>query len=113
MNNNEELYSVLHEEKCTIVKSEVKDVEFKSGDNDIRLDFVVEKKELFKLWGQVKDKDGYSVDGALVTLLKSQYIKGILDYTPILTTVSDCLGFYYFKSDDLDKNTKYVVTISK
>ncbi|MEG0844424.1 MAG: hypothetical protein RSD22_09295 [Romboutsia sp.] len=111
--NNEELYSVLHEEECAFVTSEVKDIEFKSGANDVRLDFVVEKKEVFKLWGQVKDKNGHSVDGAFVTLLKPEYIKGKLDYTPVLTTYSDCLGFYYFKSEDLERNTKYIVTISK
>lgn len=111
--NEEELYSELHEEECSLIESEVKDIEFKPYENDIRVDFVVGKKEIYKLWGQVKDVKGHSVYGALVTLLKPEYIKGKLEYTPILTAHSDCMGFYYFETKKLENNLKYIVTVSK
>lgn len=107
------LYSTSFESTFDCVQGKTIDIDIKHSDCDIRLDLIVEKKKLCKLWGQVKDKDGNFIDGALVSLLKPQYVCGKIEYFPVATTISDCSGFYQFEIDQLEKGLKYKVTVSK
>lgn len=107
-------YSITtNESACECIQGKTVDVELKQSDCDVRLDLVVEKKRFLKLWGQVKDTHGAFVEDALVTLFKPQYIRGEIEYLPISTTISDCMGFYQFEIDQLEKDLKYRVSVGK
>lgn len=111
---SKKLNCTAHESNCNYIKGTTTDLEINNNNNsDIRLDFIIEKKYLSKLWGQVKDTDGKCVEDAFVILLKPKYIKGIVEYFPIATTVSDCMGFYQFEIDSLEKGLKYRVSVGK
>lgn len=111
--NVTKLYSTTNESVCNYMQGQTKDLEIKEEDVDIRLDFEVEKKTTSKLWGQVKDTDGRCVEGAFVMLLKPKYIRGNIEYVPIATAVSDCMGFYQFEIDQIEKGCKYKVSVGK
>lgn len=107
------LYSTSFESTFDCVQGRTVDIDIKHDDCDIRLDLIVEKKRLSKLWGQVKDKYGMCIEGALVSLLKPQYVRGEIEYHPVATTISDCYGFYQFEIDQLERGLKYRVTVGK
>jgi hypothetical protein len=109
----EKLNPTAYETTCECVQGKTVDIGINHNDSEIRLDLIIEKKKVSKLWGQVKDTKGFAVEGALVSLLKPQYIRGNLEYYPISTTISDCMGFYQFEIDQLEKGLKYRVSAGK
>lgn len=110
---NSTIHASAYEEEFSCINGDPVQIELQSRDSDVRLDLVVEKKHVAKLWGQVKDVEGNIIDCAMVTLLKPQYIRGKIEYFPLNTTFSDSLGFYHFEIDKLDKGLQYVVSVSK
>lgn len=98
---------------CECLQGKTADVEICQKDVDIRVDLVVDKKKVLRLWGQIKDNSGYVVENALITLLKPQYVRGEIEYFPIATTLSDCMGFYQFQIEKLEKNLTYKVNVGK
>lgn len=108
-----QLYSTSYENTFDCIQGKTVEIDLKHEDCDIRLDLIVEKKSVSKLWGQVKDKYGECIEGALVTLLKPQYIRGQLEYCQVSTTISDCMGFYQFETDQCERNLKYRVSVGK
>lgn len=110
---NQAIHATTYEEEYSCVKGDAVKIDFNTNEGDVRLDLVVERKNISKLWGQVKDIDGNYVDYAMVTLLKPQYVRGEIEYFPIATTFSDCMGFYHFEINKLENGLKYVVSTSK
>lgn len=111
--NNENFSHTIHENICECMRGKTVDVDLKHSDCDIRLDLIVERKRISRLWGQVKDTNGNYVENALVTLLRPQYKRGVIEYFPVTTTLSDCMGFYQFEIDKLEKGLQYRVTVGK
>lgn len=98
---------------CDCFQGKTVDIEICPNDFEVRLDLVVEKKKVSRIWGQVKDTYGYCVENALVILLKPQYVRGEIEYFPVATTVSDSMGFYQFEIDNLEKGLNYRVSVGK
>lgn len=91
------------------------DVDIDDCNSEIRADVVVKKTSpSVRLWGQIKDCDGYPISNALIKLVKVIICHGSYKYEGIAHTVSDCNGFYQFDlcSSDCRDNT-YKVIVGK
>lgn len=86
-------------------------VNFLVGKNDceIKADVVVNVKESIRVWGQVKDCFGNTVEGALVKLLRKtpNGLRGISH------TISDCRGFYQFDIENCNDRVEYTILVGK
>lgn len=107
------LYSTSFESKFDCIQGKSVDVELIEDNSDLRLDLIVDKKNIFKIWGQVKDSYDMYIEGVLVNLLKPHYVRGEIEYNLIATTTTDCFGFYQFEIDELEKGLKYRVTVGE
>lgn len=69
--------------------------------------------KVVRLWGQIKDCNGYAVPNALLKLVKVEKYKGKYEYKGIAHTVSDCEGFYQFDLCYCDGSENYKILVSR
>lgn len=74
---------------------------------------IIEGERSVKLWGQVKDCYGHSVENVMVKLLKPVSQDGNIEYVGVAQTTTDSLGFYEFYLSRDNENTKLIVIASK
>lgn len=109
----DDINSTFYETTCEFFKGRTAELVICENDFDVRLDLTIDKKKVGKVWGQVKDDTGKCVENALVTLLEPKYVRGYVEYFPIATTLSDCMGFYQFQIAKLEAGLKYRVNVAK
>lgn len=66
-----------------------------------------------RLWGQIKDCNGYPIPNTLLKLIKVEMNCGKCEYRGIAHTVSDCQGFYQFDLCYCDGNENYKILASR
>lgn len=110
---NDEIYSCAYENNLTCFESKTLDVEFENREREIKLDIVLQEKQISKIWGRIVDSNHKPVENAIVTLLRPEYIHFKLEYIQINTTLSDGDGFYEFEISESNKNVNYVVSVER
>lgn len=66
-----------------------------------------------RLWGQIKDCNGYPIPNSLLKLVKVEMCRGKCEYTGVAHTISDCEGFYQFDLCYYDGNENYKILASR
>lgn len=95
------------------VKGNSIEVELSKDDCEVRADVVVERTSGVRIWGQIRDCDGFPVKYALIKLVKISTYCGKIDVQGVAHTISDCTGFYQFEVSPCNVGTKYRVLVSK
>ncbi|MGL4911884.1 MAG: hypothetical protein ACRC3Y_05555 [Romboutsia sp.] len=113
IDNERKIFSSVHENKCVCFKGNPVDVPLNNHKNEIKVDLLLEEKQIYKVWGQVIDNNQEPINDAVITLLKPQYINGRFEYYPVATTMSDCEGFYQFEVRQLTNGLRYKVITGK
>ena len=98
---------------CDSVKGNSTDVELFKDDCEVRADIVVERAKGVRIWGIVKDCNGYPVSYALVKLIKVVAGCSSFDVEGIAHTITDCNGFYQFEVTDLKPTGTYKILVNK
>ncbi|MGL5086179.1 MAG: hypothetical protein ACRC68_10780 [Clostridium sp.] len=98
---------------CETVKGNAIEVQIQKDDCEVRADVVVGKSRGIRLWGQIRDCDGYPIDNALVKLVKVTHYYGKVGVQGIAHTMTDCTGFYQFEIKACEDGVSYRVLVHK
>lgn len=98
---------------CDSVKGNSIEVELHKDDCEVRADVIVARTSGVRIWGQVRDCDGFPVKYALIKLVKISTYCGKIDVQGVAHTISDCTGFYQFEVGACEVGAKYRVLVSK
>ncbi|MGL4914219.1 MAG: hypothetical protein ACRC3Y_17500 [Romboutsia sp.] len=110
---NNEIYSCAYENNLICFESKTLEVELKNKESEIKLDVVLEEKQISKIWGRIVDTNHRPIENVIVNLLRPEYIHFKLEYIQVNATLSDSDGFYEFEINEYNKNVNYVVSVER
>lgn len=98
---------------CDSVKGNAIELELQKDDCEVRADVIVSRTSGVRIWGQVRDCDGYPVSDSLVKLVKVVVYCGNVEVQGIAHTITDCTGFYQFEVPACEVGAKYRILVHK
>lgn len=98
---------------CESVKGNAIELQLQKDDCEVRADVVVAKTSGVRIWGQIRDCDGYPIENALIKLVKITHYCGKVGVQGIAHTMTDCTGFYQFDINCCEVGAKYRVLVHK